>query len=98
MLAKALEVVSSYDSRINNEVENIKVFVPTDSQQALLGVAKGSDIYLSLKTFVSIESLIGTIIHELDHVVSGISDGDLAFRSLADERIADLVLKHYGQK
>jgi hypothetical protein len=77
-------------------VDEIKIFAPGDMQSGLLGVAKQSSIYLSLKAFNSMEVLIGTLIHELDHIISGLADEDREFRSIADERIADLIIKLYG--
>jgi hypothetical protein len=94
MFSTAMKIVSNYDERINT-VDEIKIFAPNNDQQGILGVARNGSIYLSTSTFNSMESLIGTIIHELDHVVSGYQDEDRAFRDLADHRIAELVLKMY---
>jgi hypothetical protein len=96
MFEQALGIVKQYDCRLITQVENIKIFTPSEGQSALLGVARRRDIYLSLKAFASMEELVGVLVHELDHVVTGISDGDTAFRSLADDRIAKLVLERYG--
>jgi hypothetical protein len=44
----------------------------------------------------SIQSIVSTLIHEWDHFRTGISDGDSegrSFRSLADERIGELVCR-----
>ncbi len=44
----------------------------------------------------NVENILATIIHEYDHFVSGIADNDyLAFRDLADRRIASLMMKFY---
>jgi hypothetical protein len=96
MLEKAIKIVNSYDDRISTCVENLKVFMPTTSQSNLLGVARNKSIYLSSNAFNDIEVLIGTLIHELDHVVTGYSDDDRGFRDAADKRIASLVMKLYS--
>jgi hypothetical protein len=96
MLNNAKEILAKYDDRMSRVVDEIKIFAPGDMQSGLLGVAKQSSIYLSLKAFNSMEVLIGTLIHELDHIISGLADEDREFRSIADERIADLIIKLYG--
>lgn len=96
MLKKAVDIVSSYDVRLNN-VDEIKVFAPNNTQQGILGAAKSNSIFLSTSTFTDMETLIATMIHELDHIVSGLKDEDRAFRDLADKRIAELVMKMYGE-
>lgn len=92
----AMKIMQDYDDQINN-VNDIKIFLPNDNQNSLLGVAKDSNIYLSTRAFADMETLISTIIHELDHVTSGLKDGDREFRDLADKRIAKLVLELYGE-
>lgn len=95
MLDTAMKIMQKYDDRINS-VDEIKVFTPNNGQTSLLGVAKQNNIYLSTNAFSDMEVLIGTLIHELDHVISGLNDEDRQFRDLADKRIAKLVLEHYG--
>lgn len=95
MLDTAMKIVESYDKQIK-AVENIRIFVPNNNQSSLLGVAKGNSIYISTNAFSDMEVLIGTLIHELDHVTSGLRDEDREFRDLADKRIAKLVLQLYG--
>lgn len=47
----------------------------------------------------NIEHILATIIHEYDHYSSGISDNDyLAFRDLADRRIASLMIKFHNPR
>jgi len=96
MLEDALDIVARYDNRLDTCVEDIKVFAPSGDQSNLLGVAKDKNIYLSLNAFSDLETLIGTVVHELDHVTTGIMDNDPAFRNLADSRIAGLLLQIYG--
>jgi hypothetical protein len=48
----------------------------------------------------SIESIVATLIHEWDHFRTGVSDGDSVgrmFRSLADERIGELICRLWEQ-
>jgi hypothetical protein len=97
MFDDVMNLVRKYDPRIDTEVDEIKVFTPSGEQKNLLGVAKGSSIYLSTESFKDTSTLVGTIIHELDHVVTGLTDSDTLFRSAADKRIADLLIKIYGE-
>jgi hypothetical protein len=97
MLDKAKEIIQSYDYRLST-VDDIKVFAPNNVQQSLFGAARNNCIFLSTNTFTDMETLIATIVHELDHIVSGIKDDDYrAFRNLADKRIASLIMKVYGE-
>lgn len=46
----------------------------------------------------AMEDIVGTIVHEYDHLSTGFSDGNLdgrAFRDLADQRIGKLMVKFY---
>lgn len=48
----------------------------------------------------NLEMLVGTLIHELDHFMTGADDGDMsgrAFRSLADDRLAKLAIDYFNQ-
>ena len=46
----------------------------------------------------NIKQLIGTMVHELDHLISQADDGSRAFRDAADNRLGDLILRHYCDK
>lgn len=49
----------------------------------------------------SLEDLVATLIHELDHFMTGADDGDIAgraFRSIADRRLAKLAIEIYRLK
>lgn len=95
LLDEALEIVSKYDDRLSS-INEVKIFTPNSKQESLMGVARGDSIYLSATILEDIYKTVGTLIHELDHVVSGIGDDDRGFRSLADDRIAKLVCQQYG--
>lgn len=96
MLDTAMRIVQKYDSDLD-KVSQIRVFLPNSNQDYLLGVAKDSSIYLSTQAFVNMETLISTLIHELDHIVTGLNDEDREFRNIADKRIGKLVLELYGE-
>lgn len=47
----------------------------------------------------SLEDLVATLIHELDHFITGADDGDMSgrvFRSLADKRLGKLAVEYYN--
>lgn len=49
----------------------------------------------------SFEDLVATLIHELDHFITGADDGDITgrtFRSLADDRLAKLAIQMFKLK
>ena len=45
-----------------------------------------------------IERIVSTLVHELDHCVTGAADGSRAFREAGDKRIGKLLLNHYCDK
>jgi len=92
-LTKAMNIIRDYDPRIDSHVGEMKFFSPKENQDSILGIARENHIYLSIQAFRDMKTLIGTIIHELDHIVSGLPDTDSGFRSVADDRIADLLLE-----
>lgn len=51
-------------------------------------------------THESVENILATVMHEFDHLASGLPDGNLdgrAFRDLADSRMAKLMIKFYQE-
>lgn len=77
-------------------VKDWKFFYPQPKQMGLMGTACDGSIklnYLLLNSDYDIHDLIGTIVHEVDHVVSGLGDDDDGFRHFADSRIADLLIR-----
>jgi hypothetical protein len=50
---------------------------------------------LNIKILDSIEETVATLVHELDHHLSGYDDGSEAFRNVADMRIAKLMMSLY---
>jgi hypothetical protein len=67
-----------------------------DDYYAPMGKAVGEARFINTKIInidTPIERLIGTIIHENDHVVSGYDDANERFRGVADDHIARLIMK-----
>lgn len=94
---KAMKIACSYDDRLTAFLGKIKFFKPGKNQK-IWGVATPEhNIYLSTDCVDDIAKTVGTLIHELDHVVSGYRDEHYSeFRGLADDRIAELIMKAYG--
>jgi len=44
------------------------------------------------------QQIIATMLHELDHAVTGAADNTRAFRDAADNRLGDLIIRHYCSK
>lgn len=72
-----------------------KWFSPSDKQSNVLGIAKMEEyaIYLNKNILWDQTSLIGTIVHEYQHLFHQVDDDDRAFRSCADNTIADLLVR-----
>lgn len=92
MLDSALEKIAMYTKEVEFFVNDIRVFTPIGEQDSILGVASNKNIYLSITAFRDMPTLIGTIIHEVDHIVNEYSLHDSNFRSFADDRIGNLIL------
>ena len=44
------------------------------------------------------ERIVSTLIHEMDHCITGANDGSRAFREAGDKRIGKLLMNHYCDK
>jgi hypothetical protein len=44
------------------------------------------------------ERIVATLVHELDHCITGARDGSRTFREAGDKRIGKLLLNHYCDK
>lgn len=102
-MLEAIEIITHVYPEFSEVIPSIGVY--TDDDQDTLGITvpskddDGNDIKLILiekdhAQTSDIQSIIGTIIHEWDHFKTSIGDGDIEgrlFRSLADQRIGDLV-------
>jgi len=91
----AVRVVKSYIKDFDSYVKDFKFFLPQGEQDRILGVANmdKNTVYLSVYAFDSMNTLVGTIVHEYDHLRTGLGDDDNAFRSAADDHIGNLLLQ-----
>lgn len=96
MFNEAYDIVCRYDPALEKCVRHIKFFDNDDP--SVLGVALGATIYLQTYCFTSVKQVVGTLIHELDHVVTMLRDEDPQFRLIADKRIEDLVMRLYSNE
>ena len=98
----AQETLISYD--VDIMCYPIKIIKATERNRHIMGKAVREDdsefIFLneSLIKSRNIKQLIGTMVHELDHLISEADDGSRAFRDAADNRLGDLILRHYCDK
>ena len=44
------------------------------------------------------ETIVATLVHELDHCITGARDGSRTFREAGDKRIGKLLMNHYCDK
>ena len=101
-LFQAMKVVESYERNFANMKKPVALFTPESPE--ILGLTINTKKPTSERQILmakshsktgSVESLVATIIHEYDHYTSGISDGHLEFRNLADTRIGELMVQGY---
>lgn len=98
---QAFEMVKKYDKRIADYP--IEFISGTDANLDAYGLAHEGSIFITDRCFDdclqdvdNIHTLIGTLIHELDHIITGLPDGKF-FRNPADDRIADLVMQLHAE-
>lgn len=98
MFDLAMKIVKSEIPYYDAVVRDTKFFIPQGDQDFVYGVANMNEktVYLSVRAFKDMRTLVGTLVHEFDHLDSGYDDDDTAFRSVADNRIADLMIRIYG--
>lgn len=98
MIDKAMYVVKQHVPYYDSVVKGTKFFIPQGEQDCVYGVANMEEkcIYLSVRAFKDMTTLVGTIIHEFDHLDSGYTDEDSGFRSVADNHIGNLLIQLYG--
>ena len=98
----AQETLLSYDMDIM--CYPIKVIKATDRNKHIMGKAvnDGDKKFIFLNEALikskNIKQLLGTMVHELDHLITEADDGSRAFRDAADDRLGDLILRHYCDK
>lgn len=100
LLDAAIATAGRYDIRICNypieiaetseeRILGMSVFDPNDSESA------SNKIFITTHGLnAGFETLVGTLIHELDHILTGAGDCEPRFRTAADDRIAKLLLTH----
>ena len=100
MYSEAIDIISESGILTNFDkyLDKIKFFVPQGEQDHILGVAnyKDDSIYISLEAFNNMSTLVGTIVHEYDHLHYSVGDDDPEFRIIADCHIGDLMVKLHG--
>lgn len=98
MFDKAMLIVNAHVGDYNDIVNETKVFIPQGEQDRIYGIANmiEKNVYLSTRSFKDMKTLIGTLIHEYDHINSGYDDSDTQFRNVADEHIGNLLMQIYG--
>lgn len=98
-LAQAMSIVEAFDYHINQC--DVKVFEPT-AKQKVWGLYKHVNgnhfIYVTRGCLESLERVVGTLIHELDHMIHDHQEHDAAFRSFADNRIGALMVRFYAMQ
>lgn len=104
-LIQAIEIAKYFEPGLENLVNPIVVF-SSKTQNYIYGQVinlnddKTVQILIEKKHAESstIESIVGTIIHEYDHLSSEITDTQYReFRALADDRISKLMLRFYNK-
>jgi hypothetical protein len=95
MFEAAKRTVFRYDPRLSNY--KVSVMKPEGSTSLGLFVrgGTGDEIYIStLALEEGMRCVVETLIHELDHAVTGAADYTRQFRDVADKRIAGLLFDH----
>jgi len=106
LLEKAIAIVARYEPSIAEMHDSGRLGVlmkETGNLGLTLNINKpvNERIILIDKTHIEtndLEAVVATLIHEIDHVLSGIADGNQVgrmFRNLADERLSKLMVKYY---
>lgn len=97
MIDKAMYIVKQHVPYYDAVVKSTKFFIPQGEQDCVYGVANTNEncIYISVRAFKDMVTLIGTLIHEFDHLDSGFGDEDTGFRAVADNHIGNLLIQLY---
>ena len=78
-----------------DQVDEWRFFNPSAEQNGIDGVAnvRERSVYLNYSILYDPVTLVGTIVHEVDHIETGLTDEDRQFRRVADRRIGKLLLQ-----
>ena len=91
-LAKAIEIIRKWETVVDHF--EFRIFQPRKDQSVhgLIFEEDGKNVIaISSVTLKSIEEAIATLVHEIDHHITGMDDIP-EFRTIADNRIAQLML------
>lgn len=101
----AYESVAEYDTDIlnipvkimqstayNTGIQGKAMNVHDDSKRTVIALSQ------ALIEGRNMQQIIATMLHELDHAVTGAADNTRAFRDAADNRLGDLIIRHYCSK
>ena len=106
-LVRAMEIVEKYEPNFSAYKDTLLVF--DDPNSSVWGLCLNTHKPQSERTIMieksfaetgTMQQLIGTLIHELDHAMTGIKDANdddgRKFRDVADTHIGNLVFDKYG--
>ena len=98
MINSAMNIVKQHIPYYDVVVNETKYFIPQGEQDFVFGIAdmNSKNVYISVRAFKDMKTLVGTLVHEFDHLDSGFGDDDTGFRTVADEHIGNLLLQLYG--
>jgi hypothetical protein len=94
ILDRALKIVGQYNT-ISDDI-NFSTFAPREHQETIHGVWVNDSrtVMLSVESLdIGVEHTVSTIVHEIDHAMTGYSDDDRRFRDVADRRIGRLMMR-----
>ncbi len=80
------------ESRSNRHIDGKALNVASDDKDTIICVNQ------RLVDERKMERTISTLVHELDHCITGARDGSRAFREAGDKRIGKLLMNHYCDK
>lgn len=95
---EAVEIVSFFEPTLKDI--KISVFNPSSSQENVHGVAvpESKQIYINSRTIdTGLQQTVATLIHEADHVIHELRDGEEKFRYEADNRLANILIANFSK-
>lgn len=105
-LVTAIAVLNSYENDFHEKMQKkIALFVPSSPE--VLGLTINTNQPVSFRQILinanhartdGVENLVATLVHEYDHYTTGLGDQHSEFRSLADQRIGNLMVSNYQKQ
>jgi len=95
-LDEALTMIERAGVTVDKRV--VSFFDPIDeSQEQLWGAVRDRRIFINYELCApgKLNALVGTLIHENDHIQSGLHDDEEEFRHIADDLIGRLIIENY---